>query len=188
MPTEPAPAATEVSPPDGPPRALLIAAVVVAVAAIAAVLGIAATRQAPVQPVVIASVPAPKADSSTCRALLEAVPTNLGEFKRAVAADPVPPGAAAWRGSADNFPVIMRCGIDRPAEFVVGSPIQMVNAVQWFRLDDPDVDRSTWVTVDRPVYVALTLPNESGPTPIQTLSDLIARTMPAVPIDPNPAR
>ena len=188
MPTEPAPATTEETAADGPPRALLIAGVVVAVLAIAAVLGIAATRQAPVQPVVIASVPAPKADSSTCRALLDALPANLGEFKRVAAADPVPPGAAAWRGSADNFPVIMRCGIGRPAEFVVGSPIQMVNAVQWFRLDDPDVDRSTWVTVDRPVYVALTLPTESGPTPIQTLSDLIARTMPAVPIDPNPAR
>lgn len=185
MPTEPFPAATDEK--DGPPRALLIAAVVVAVGAIAAVLGIAATRQAPVQPVVIASVPAPKADFSTCRSLLDALPANLGEFKRVAAADPVPPGAAAWRGSADNFPVIMRCGIDRPAEFVVGSPIQMVNAVQWFRIDDPDIDRSTWVTVDRPVYVALTLPKESGPTPIQTLSDLIARTMPAVPIDPNPA-
>lgn len=187
MPTEPA-AATEESTPDGPPRALLIAGVVVGVVSIGAVLGIAATRQAPVQPVVIASVPAPKADTSTCTSLLDALPANLGEFHRVAAADPVPPGAAAWRGAADNYPVIMRCGIDRPAEFVVGSPIQMVNAVQWFRLDDPDVDRSTWVTVDRPVYVALTLPAESGPAPIQTLSDLIARTMPAIPIDPNPAR
>jgi hypothetical protein len=186
MPTEPA--ATEKSTPDGPPRALLIAGVVVGVVSIGAVLGIAATRQAPVQPVVIASAPAPKADSSTCKSLLDALPANLGEFHRVAAADPVPPGAAVWRGAADNYPVIMRCGIDRPAEFVVGSPIQMVNAVQWFRLDDPDVDRSTWVTVDRPVYVALTLPTQSGPTPIQTLSDLIARTMPAVPIDPNPAR
>jgi hypothetical protein len=180
--------ATEESTPDGPPRALLIAGVVVGVVSIGAVLGIAATRQAPVQPVVIASAPAPKADSPTCKSLLDALPANLGEFHRVAAADPVPPGAAAWRGEADNYPVIMRCGIDRPAEFVVGSPIQMVNAVQWFRLDDPDVDRSTWVTVDRPVYVALTLPTQSGPTPIQRLSDLIARTMPAVPIDPNPAR
>jgi hypothetical protein len=178
----------EAAGPDGPPRALLIAGLVVAVITIGAVLGIAATRQAPVQPVVIASVPAPKADSPTCNALLDALPANLGEFHRVAAADPVPPGAAAWRVAADSDPVIMRCGIDRPAEFVVGSPIQMVNAVQWFRLDDPDTDRSTWVAVDRPVYVALTLPTRSGPTPIQTLSDLIARTMPAVPIDPNPAR
>ncbi|BBY61719.1 DUF3515 domain-containing protein [Mycolicibacterium sarraceniae] len=186
MPTEPVP--TENSTQDGPPRALLIAGVVVGIVSIGAVLGIAATRQAPVQPVVVAAVPAPKADSSTCASLLSALPTNLGEFRRVVAADPVPPGAAAWRGEADNYPVIMRCGIDRPAEFVVGSPIQMVNAVQWFRLQDPDIDHSTWVTVDRPVYVALTLPTESGPTPIQALSDVIARAMPEVPIDPNPAR
>jgi Protein of unknown function (DUF3515) len=179
---------SEESTPDGPPRALLIAAVVVAVVAIGAVLGVAATRQAPVQPVVIASAPAPKADSSTCRALLDGLPAGLGEFQRVATADPVPAGAAAWRAAADGDPVILRCGIDRPAEFVVGSPIQMVNEVQWFRLDDPDSDRSTWVTVDRPVYVALTLPTQSGPTPIQALSDLIARTMPAVPIDPNPAR
>jgi hypothetical protein len=188
MPTEPLPVAIGDSTSDGPPRALLITAVVVAVLSIAAILGIAATREPPVQPVVIASVPAPKADSSTCKALINALPADLGEFRRALAAEPVPSGAAAWRGEADNYPVIMRCGIDRPAEFVIGSPIQMVNAVQWFRLDDPATDRSTWVTVDRPVYVALTLPTESGPTPIQVLSDLIAHTMPAVPIDPNPAR
>jgi hypothetical protein len=187
MPTEPASAATDEHTPDGPPRALLIAGIVVALAALGGVLAIAATRHAPIQPVVIAAAPAPQADSPTCRALLDALPANLGEFHRVAAADPVPPGAAAWRGEADNYPVVMRCGIDRPAEFVVGSPIQMVNAVQWFRLDDPDIDRSTWVTVDRPVYVALTLPTESGPTPIQAMSDLIARIIPAVPIDPNPA-
>ena len=187
MPTEPLPIAED-SEPDGPPRAFLIAAVVVGVLAVAAVLGIAATRRAPVQPVVIASVPAPQADSPSCKEMLDALPENLGEFHRVAAAEPVPPGAAAWRGAADNYPVILRCGIGRPAEFVVGSPIQLVNTVQWFRLDDAEIDRSTWVTVDRPVYVALTLPKESGPTPIQALSDLIARTMPTVPIDPNPPR
>jgi hypothetical protein len=60
--------------------------------------------------------------------------------------------------------------------------------VQWFQVTDPGTDRSTWVAVDRPVYLALTLPKESGPTPIQALSDVIARTTPAVPIEPNPPR
>jgi len=32
----------------------------------------------------------------------------------------------------------------------------------------------------------LTLPDGSGPTPIQTLSEVIARTMPAMPIRPAP--
>ncbi|TGD87560.1 DUF3515 domain-containing protein [Mycolicibacterium sp. CH28] len=186
--TEPVPTPAAQSASDGPPRAALIIALVVAVAAVGAVLGIAATRRAPVQPVAIASVPAPKADSSTCRGLLDVLPDRLGDFERVATADPTPPGAAAWRAAADTDPVILRCGVDRPAEFVVGSPIQMVNQVQWFRLDDSASDRSTWVSVDRPVYVALTLPQQSGPTPIQALSDAIARSMPEVAISPNPAR
>lgn len=170
---------------DGPPRALLIAALVVAAGAIIGILVFAALRQSTPeqQPVAIASVPAPTADSAECRALLAALPDQLGDYRRAPAADPAPPGAAAWR--ADAEPVILRCGLDRPAEFVVGSPLQVVDAVQWFELADQG--RGTWFAVDRPVYIALTLPQGSGPTPIQVISDVIAKTLPAKPIDPAPA-
>lgn len=81
--------------------------------------------------------------------------------------------------------MILRCGLGRPAEFVVGAPIQMVDAVSWFRLQDPDSTRITWVCVDRPVYVAVTLPDGSGPTPIQELSGAIERTMARQPIQPG---
>ncbi len=57
---------------------------------------------------------------------------------------------------------------------------------QWFELTD--ADRSTWFAVDRPVYIALTLPSGSGPTPIQEISQTIAKTMPAKAVDPAPAR
>jgi hypothetical protein len=172
--------------PDGPPRALLIAAIVVAAGAIIGILVFAALRQAPPEqrPVAIASVPAPKADGTECRALVAALPQQLGDYRRAAAADPAPAGAAAW--TADGEPVILRCGLDRPVEFVVGSPIQVVDTVQWFELADQG--RSTWFAVDRPVYVALTLPQGSGPTPIQTISEVIAKSLPAKPIDPAPVR
>jgi hypothetical protein len=85
----------------------------------------------------------------------------------------------------DGESVIMRCGLERPAEFVVGSPLQVVDEVQWFQLTAQD--RSSWFAVDRPVYVALTLPQGSGPTPIQEISDLIAKALPAKKIDPAPA-
>jgi hypothetical protein len=175
--------------PDGPPRALLIAALAVAVLAVGAVLAVAATRRTPVPPVAIAAVPAPQAGAPQCRSLLATLPEQLGDYTRAVAIDPVPDGAAAWRppDTTGGDPVIMRCGLDRPAEFVVGVPLQMVDDVQWLRLTDADTRRSTWVAVDRAVYVAITLPDGSGPTPIQTLSDVIARTMPAMPIRPGPA-
>jgi hypothetical protein len=173
---------------DGPPRALLIAAIVVAAGAIIGILMFAALRQAPTvqRPVAIASVPAPNADSAECHALLDALPQQLGDYRRAAAADPAPAGAAAWQSTADGEPVILRCGLDRPGEFVVGSPIQVVDAVQWFELGDQG--RTTWFAVDRPVYVALTLPQGSGPTPIQTISEVIAKSLPAKPIDPAPMR
>jgi len=171
---------------DGPPRALLIAAVVVAAGAIIAILVVAALRQSPPaqQTVAIASVPAPKADSADCGKLLDTLPDQLGDYRRTPAAQPAPPGAAAW--AADGEPVILRCGLGRPMEFVVGSPLQVVNAVQWFELADQG--RSTWFAVDRAVYVALTLPEGSGPTPIQEISDVIAKSLPAKPIDPAPPR
>jgi hypothetical protein len=173
---------------DGPPRSLLIAAVAVAVAAIVAVLAIAAVRQLPeqLQPVPIVSVPAPKAESPECSALMAALPEQLGDYRRAEAAEPAPVGAAVWQAAPDAEPVILRCGLERPIEFVVGSPIQVVEPVAWFKLTDSD--RSTWFAVDRPVYTALTLPSDSGPTPIQEISEAIARTMPATPIDPAPVR
>jgi hypothetical protein len=173
---------------DGPPRALMIAAIVVAAGAIIGILVFAALRQAPPEqrPVAIASVPAPKADGTECRALIDALPQQLGDYRRAAAADPAPAGAAAWQATPDREPVILRCGLDRPTEFVVGSPIQVVDAVQWFELADQG--RSTWFAVDRPVYVALTLPQGSGPTPIQTISEVIAKSLPAKRIDPAPVR
>lgn len=172
---------------DGPSRTVIIIALALSVAAVGTVLAIAATRRTPPAPVAVAAVPAPQADAPECRSLMATLPEELGDFTRAVAADPVPAGAAAWRsasGTTAGESVIMRCGLDRPAEFTVGSPLQMVDDVQWLRLEDPDTRRSTWVSVDRPVYVALTLPAGSGPAPIQALSGVIARTMPAMPIRP----
>ena len=186
MQADPARAAT-VQPDDGgPPRSLIIAAVVLTLAAIAAVLAFAGARRTPPAPVAVAAVPAPQAESPECQSLLATLPDRLGDYRRADTAQPTPAGTAAWRVGGE--PVVLRCGLSRPAEFVVGSPIQMVDGVQWFRLEDPQSPLATWLCVDRPVYVALTLPTGSGPTPIQAMSDVIDRTMGAIPIRPAPAR
>ncbi len=171
---------------EGPPRAVMIAALVLAVGAIGVVLGIAATRRAPEQPVAIPPVSAPQAQSDACRALLDALPRELGDYQRAPVAPPSAAGTAAWRAAGDSEPVVLRCGVDRPAGFVVGAPILTVDRVQWFEESHPASGPSNWYAVDRPVYVALTLPPGSGPTPIQQLSDLVDHTMAAVPISPAP--
>ena len=179
---------------DGPPRGLLIAAVAIAAVAIAAVIGLAAvTRHARPIPVVIPALEAPQASSPECRSLLSALPERLGEYQRTAPSPPVPPGAAAWLLGGGE-PVVLRCGVDRPDEFVVGAAIQVVDAVQWFQVGSTDAApatsenaaRSTWFAVDRPVYIAVTLPPGSGPTPIQQLSDVIAGRLTAVPIRPGP--
>ncbi|MCH9666766.1 MAG: DUF3515 domain-containing protein [Actinomycetia bacterium] len=181
---------------DSPPRPLLIAALVVAVGAIVAVLVVAVVLQRPTAPtpIVVAAVPAPHAEGPECRALTAALPERLGEYSRAPLLEPAPPGTAAWQAQDDSEALILRCGLDRPLEFVVGAPIQGVDAVQWFKVadenmrDEADVGRSTWFAVDRPVYVALTLPAGSGPTPIQAISTAISETLPPTPIDPGPAQ
>ncbi|MDT5107226.1 MAG: hypothetical protein QOI25_4739 [Mycobacterium sp.] len=173
---------------DGPPRGVLVAAVIVAVAAVIGVLVFATIRQKPEgqRPVAIASVPAPDADGEACRALLAALPDRLGDYQRAPAAEPAPVGAAAWQADPDAEPLILRCGVDQPVDFVAGTPIQVVDDVDWFHIGDEG--RSTWIAVDRPVYVALTLPDGSGPTPIQLISAAVAKAMPAVPVNPGPVR
>ena len=170
---------------DGPPRAVLIAAVIIAVAAAGTVLAIAAKRNT-AQPVAVATVPAPQASDERCTALLAKVPDQLGDYRRADLASPAPEGVAAWRIDAAAEPVVLRCGLDRPDDFVVGAPLQMVDQVSWLRVGE--ADRTTWFAVDRPVYVALTLPADSGPTPIQDLSDAISATLPATPLAPGPPR
>ena len=177
----------------GPPRAVIIAAVALAVVAIGVVLAIAANREGPPRPVSLPELPAPHADDPVCRELDRALPQRLGDYRRAPLAQPAPHGAAAWRADPRGEPVVLRCGLDRPVGFVVGSPIQVVDRVQWFETAaggqsagpaTTDTAAFTWYTVDRPVYVALTLPPDSGPTPIQEISDVIDRTVAAVPIDP----
>ena len=166
----------------GPPRAALIAALVLAIGTIGVILAIAATRDH-TSPVVVAALPAPQAQDPACQKLTEELPPQLGGYTRAQLAKPAPVGVAAWQPAGTGDPVVLRCGLDRPADFVIGSPIQVVDRVQWFEVSQDQ--RSTWYTVDRAVYVALTLPQGSGPTPIQQLSELIDRIMPARPIDPS---
>jgi hypothetical protein len=179
---------TEPAEHDGPPRAVIIAAIVVAAVAVVGVLIVAAvSRKAPPpSPVAVVAIPAPGAESPECTALANALPDRMDDYERAELANPAPAGAAAWRTAGGGEPVILRCGIERPVDFVTGTPVQMVNDVAWFRI--ADTGRTTWIAVDRPVYVALTLPDGSGSVPIQAITKAVADTMAARPIETGPAR
>ena len=183
---ESTPAKPLVEPADGPPRPVVAIALVLGVAAVLTIIVIALNRQPSQGPVPVATLPAPQAGSADCTELLAAAPQSLDDYRRAEILEPAPAGVLAWRSDTGQLPVIMRCGLDRPGDFVVGVPLQVVNDVQWFRVADAGL--VSWFAVDRPVYIALTLPDGSGPGPIQQLSVAIAETLPARPIDPGPPR
>lgn len=168
--------------------ALIAAAVALPVALVAGIVAaaIVANRNPALDPVALGPVPAPAAGSAECTALLENLPDQVGDFGRAELVDPAPEGAAAWQ-SADAQEIVLRCGLDRPAEFDAASALQVVDDVQWLEIPGGEgVDASTWFAVDRGVYVALTVPHGLGPTPLQDASAAVSGALEAKPIDPAP--
>lgn len=141
-------------------------------------------------PVVVAAVPAPASGSAGCSALLGALPDNLGDAAKAELASPAPAGAAAWRASGTTEPLVLRCGIERPAEFDQAAPLVVVNGVQWLQISGASagIDGTTWVAVDRGTYVGLTLPNGAGSAALQDASNVIKTVMPPQALDPAPVR
>ncbi|MFI9409627.1 DUF3515 domain-containing protein [Nocardia gamkensis] len=184
--------------PDNPPAqalahqyspALIATAVALPVVLVVAVIVAAVlARRAPVErePLVLGPVPAPAAEGPACAELLPALPANLGEFTKSTLVEPAPPATRAWQRAEGGDAIVLRCGLDRPLEFNRASPLQIVDGVQWFEVRDRAAAASTWFAVDRGTYVALTVPDGSGPTPLQEVSDTITAHLPAQPIDPGP--
>ncbi|WP_333619150.1 DUF3515 domain-containing protein [Dietzia sp.] len=139
-------------------------------------------------PISAGEFPGTNADAPECTDLLDAFPDSLGDAKQVDFSAPAPAGAAGFRMS-DGSEVVVRCGVPAPGGFVVGAALTEVNGVQWFNEPDPaaDAQDSTWVAVDRKVFVAVTLPENSGTGPIQALSDTITGTLPAIEPAPAPA-
>jgi hypothetical protein len=114
----------------------------------------------------------PAADAA-CPAFMTDLPIDLaGQESRRVRSDT--PYAYAW----GDPPIVLRCGVDRPAGFVAGAGLIQLNEVQWF-VDDSDPDRTVWTAVDRSVYVELTVPTGIDSEPAILLSPLITAALPA---------
>ena len=137
-----------------------------------------AREDLPVLPVEVPPV-TPEADAS-CPALMGTLPLELGgEASRRVQSDS--PYAYAWGDPA----VVLLCGVDRPAGVVVGVSAIQINGVQWY-VDTSDPDTTVWTTVDRPVYVQISLPASVDSAPVTALTPQIAQTLPYREPDPAP--
>lgn len=167
----------------GTPRWPLGAALALVLVLVVGVL-IAASmvRNQALDPLGLAVVPAPAASSADCARLLAALPHTLdgaesgrdsqGALERRQLRVPAPEGAAGW----GDPPVVLRCGLDRPADLTATSRLLVVSGVQF--LEIPGGGMSTWVAVDRPVYVAVAFPPRSGSGPLQQIATVISRALP----------
>ncbi|SDG36094.1 Protein of unknown function [Lentzea fradiae] len=130
-------------------------------------------------PLALVPVDAPGAGSPECASLVEKVPVGLPSGKdmlpRREIATPAPPATVAW-GDAKHDPVVLRCGLPRPAELSATSQLRVISDVQW--LEQPGAGSSTWMIVDRGVYVALTVPDEAGTGPLQDISTTVRDLLP----------
>jgi hypothetical protein len=113
----------------------------------------------------------PEAEAS-CPALVSTLPFDLlGEPSRRVDSDS--PFVYAWA----EPPVVLVCGVERPAGYVVGVPAIQINGVQWY-VDISDPETTVWTTIDRPVYVQVTVPASVDSAPVTALTTTIAEALP----------
>jgi hypothetical protein len=187
--TEPVPAPA--APPEDPLRriaiisAAVLVPVVVALVVLANVIGgsqaddepadVGATptaQRADLPPLPVEVPPVTPEAEASCPALMGTLPLELtGELSRQVDSDS--PFAYAW----GEPPIVLVCGVERPAGFVAGVSAIQIEGVQWY-VDTTDPDTTVWTTIDRPVYVEISLPASVDSAPVTALSPEIAAALP----------
>jgi hypothetical protein len=164
----------------------LVVPVVVALVVVVRVLGDGAGADAPPAEVAASSAPqraalpvlpvrvppvTPAAEAA-CPAVMKGLPLELmGEQSRRVDSDS--PFAYAW----GDPPVVLVCGVDRPAGWVVGESALQINGVQFY-VDTHDPDATVWTAVDRSVYVEIRVPASIDSAPVTALTTHIAKALP----------
>ncbi|MFI1913220.1 DUF3515 domain-containing protein [Nocardia sp. NPDC020380] len=170
--------------------ALIATAIALPVALVVGVLvmGVLANRHPSRDPLALGAVSAPAANGPQCTTLMGGLPDKIGDYTKSELVQPAPPATQAWQLPDGGNAIVLRCGLERPLEFNKASPLQVVNGVSWFEVRDQTtgVTSGTWWAVDRGTYIALTTPDNAGATPLQEVSDAIAKAIPEQPLDPNP--
>lgn len=137
-------------------------------------------------PLALVGVDAPAAGSAECTRLIAALPDELpnadNPLRRLPLAEPAPRAAAAW-GADRGEPVVLRCGLRRPAELTPTASLRGIDKVQWLAVEGQGA--MTWYVVDRAVYIAVTVPEGTGTGPLQEISATVAENLAPAPIRTN---
>jgi Protein of unknown function (DUF3515) len=125
-------------------------------------------------PVTVAAPPADPAAAAPCTKLLTTLPVQLGELQpRVVHPKPDSPFVVAWGDPV----VVLRCGVARPSALKPGSGdlVIGVNGVFWLPVRQSKA--TVWVTVDRAVYIEVTVPQAYRQPPLAPLADAVAKVL-----------
>jgi hypothetical protein len=123
-------------------------------------------------PVTVAT-PAGTPALSSCARLATALPEAVNGQKRR-RTDPGSPRTAAWGAP----PIVLRCGVGRPAGLEPTSLLETVDGVDWYA--DRGADATVFTTVGRVAAVQVSVPADYDPT-INALTDLARPITEAVP-------
>jgi hypothetical protein len=117
---------------------------------------------------------------STCARVISALPLRLaGLDLRRTESDPASASIVAWGDPA----VVLRCGVARPASLHPGSSAQYISTTgQGGPYYDVKAAGSAnvYTTVDRAVYIEITVPAQYHGAPLPPVSRAIARVLKAV--------
>ncbi|WP_157695102.1 DUF3515 domain-containing protein [Nakamurella panacisegetis] len=125
-------------------------------------------------PLPVSTVGQPGADSAACKSLMPHLPSELaGSPRRTIEGGG--DGVAAWGDPA----VILRCGMETPAELTCSSELTEINSVKWLQLPDDGLDATTYIAADRTVRIAVTVPTGTGTAAMGDLSSIVGTTLAA---------
>jgi hypothetical protein len=129
-------------------------------------------------PVTVPAPPPSPTAARDCPAVISHLPATLAG-RAARQATSSSPYVAGW----GDPPLILRCGVPRPAGFTGGSELSQVDGVQWY----PSKRGSdmVWTAVDRGSYVELTIPGGLTGGALVQLSTALSQALPARPLSPG---
>ncbi len=109
--------------------------------------------------------------------MLTGLPTKLGPLDpRAVHTKPDSPFVVAW----GDPPVVLRCGVTRPAGLTPGSSEQVFLAGEVYWLPVQEKSSTVFTSVDRSVYVEVRVPKKMAYQPLPILGQAIASKLTAI--------
>ena len=118
-----------------------------------------------------APIPDPTADAP-CTSLFQQLPVQLeGDDPRIVQS--ASPYVRAW----GDPPVVLVCGVAKPAGFTADAGLIQINGVAWY-VDTSAKDTVVWTAVDRAVYVQVQVPASADSASVTDLTAPIVNALP----------